>query len=114
MRSVLTQRVVGLVFRSGLGSLQPNFFTTIRPQLKSIENEYARTTIAKNNEPDDRPVRSAAKGIGKGGRDGYRRAYRRDDGRSERDQRADVALYDGNGSFGSDNERTEAGERDPA
>ncbi len=112
VRSVLTQRVVGFVVRSGLASLQPNLFKTIKHQLENLENECPGTKNVKNDEPDDRPVRSAAEGVGEGGRDGHRRAYRRDDGRPERDQRADGALYEGDGSFGSGNERTEVGDRD--
>jgi hypothetical protein len=114
VRSILTRKVAGLMVRRGLASLQPNFFMAIRQKLENLENEYPCNTTDKNDEPDYRALRPAAQGIGERGRDRHRRTDRRDDGGSQRNQRADGALYESGGGFGSGNRYNDVDERDAA
>lgn len=112
VRKTIAVNISTLMVRRGFASLQPNFFKTIRQQLETIENDYTGTTNVQNDDPDDGSMRPTAESPGKGGRSGHRRTHRGNDGRSERDQGADGALYQGDGGSGSGNGRAPVVERD--
>lgn len=112
VRKTIVLNISTLMFRRGLEPLQPNYFTKIRKQLEKIENDYPGTTNVQNDDPDDGSMRPTAESLGEGSRNRHRRTHRGDDGRSERDQGADGALYQGDGGSGSGDGRAPVVERD--
>lgn len=112
VRKSIARNTALLMVSRGLTALHTNFFTAIKHRLEQIENEHSGTSTFKNDEPYDQPVRSIVQGPRQGGRKGHRHSHHGNDGRSERDQRIDGALYQSDGSSGASNQQRPGAERD--